>query len=177
MLDLLYKRRSIRRYKEISVEQDKIEQLVKAALLAPTSRSLDSQRFIIVDNKEILQKLSISRDYGSSFLKNAPLAIVILGDSSLSDVWVEDTSIAAAFIMIAAQSLSLSSCWIQIRNRTHHENISSDEYIKQLLNIPPEFNVECMIALGYPEEDKAPHTDDKLKYHKVFLNSYNNKKY
>jgi len=88
MLELLYQRRSIRRFKDIPVEQEKVEQLIKGGLLAPSSRSLDSQSFIIVDDKELLQSLSTSREYGSSFLRNAPLAIVVVGDN-VSDVWVE----------------------------------------------------------------------------------------
>ena len=177
MLDVLYKRRSIRKFKEDPVEQEKIDSLVKAALLAPSSRSRDTQRFIIVKDKLRLEQLSTSRDYGSAFLKNAPLAIVISGDNSLSDVWVEDTCIAASFLMITAQSLGLGSCWVQIRNRFRDENTSSDDYVKELLNIPTEFNVECILALGYPAEDKGSHTDDKLKYEKVFEDSFGNKVY
>lgn len=172
MLDLLYKRRSIRRFKEDPVAQEKIDVLVRAALLAPSSRSRDTQKFIIIQDKELLEQLSTSRDHGSAFLANAPLAIAVLGDNTLSDVWVEDTCIAAAFIMLSAQSLGLGSCWIQVRNRFRDENISSDDYVKGLLNIPPEFNVECIIALGYPAENKAPYTDEKLKFEKVFLNRF-----
>lgn len=175
MLDLLYKRRSIRRFKEIPVEQDKVEQLVKGALLAPSSRSLDAQSFVIVDNKELLEKLSISRNHGSSFLKHAPLAIVFVGESSLSDVWVEDTVIAATFTQLLVESLGLASCWVQIRNRIHDEKTSSDEYVKRILSIPQELQVECIIGLGYPEERKAPHTDEKLKYDRISLNTYGNR--
>lgn len=175
MLGLIYQRRSTRRFKAIPVEQEKVEQLVKGALLAPSSRSLDAQKFIIVDNKELLEKLSISRNHGSSFLKNAPMAIVIIGDSNLSDVWVEDTVIAATFIQLLVESLGLASCWVQIRKRIHDEKTSSDEYVKQVLGIPAELQVECIIGLGYPEERKAPHTDEKLNYDRVSLNSYGNK--
>ncbi len=175
MLELLYSRRSIRRFKETPVELEKVEQLVKGVLLAPSSRSLDAQSFIIVDNKELLDKLSISRNHGSTFLKNATLAIVFIGDSNLSDVWVEDTVIAATFTQLLVESLGLGSCWVQIRNRIHDENTSSDEYVKNVLGIPPELQVECIIGLGYPEERIAPHTDEKLKYNRVSFNSYENK--
>lgn len=177
MLDLLYKRRSIRKFKQIAVEQEKIEQLVKAALLAPSSRNRDPQRFIIVDDKETLQKLSNSRDHGSAFLKDSPLAIVVLADSSLTDVWIEDTSIAATFIQLVVESLDLASCWIQIRGREDGASKPADEFVRQILNIPAEIEVECIIAVGYSDEQKAPHTDEKLKYEKVFLNSYGDKKF
>jgi len=175
MLELLYQRRSTRRFQDIPVEQEKVEQLIKGALLAPSSRSLNSQNFIVVDDKELLQSLSTSREHGSSFLKNAPLAIVVIGDEA-SDVWVEDTVIAATFIQILVESIGLASCWVQIRKRMHDENTSSDEFVKQLLNIPSELNVECIIGLGYAEEKKAPHTDEKLKYDRVSVNTYGNRK-
>jgi len=83
--------------------------------------------------------------------------------------------IAATFIQILVESLGLASCWVQIRNRKHDENTSSDEYVKQILKIPSELHVECIIGLGYAQEPKAPHTDEKLKYERFSINTYDNK--
>lgn len=175
MLDLLYKRRSIRQYKDTPVEQDKVEKIIKGALLAPSARSLFPQQFIVIDDKALIEKLAKSKEHGSSFLKNASLAVVVLADEKISDVWVEDASIAATYIQLVAESLGLGSCWIQIRNRKHNENLSSEDYIKSLLNIPADLKVECIISIGYPDESKPPHNDSELRYEKVFLNSYNTK--
>jgi len=175
MLDLLFQRRSIRKYKDIKVEKEKVEQLVKAALLAPSARSVYSQRFIVVDDKDLLSKLSKAREHGSSFLKDAPLAIVVLGDSSLLDVWTEDAAISATIIQLVAKSLGLGSCWIQIRNRQHSSSKTSEEYIQDILDIPREVKVECIIAIGYPDEEKPPRSQKDLDYDRVFYNTYNNK--
>ena len=108
MLELLRKRRSIRKYQNKEVEKDKIEQLIKAALLSPSSRNICPWEFIVVNEKEKLIKLSQTKEHGSVFLKDASCAIVVLGDSAKSDVWIEDASIASIFTHLMAESLSLS---------------------------------------------------------------------
>lgn len=170
--ELLYKRRSIRKYQQIPIDGDKVRKLIAAALLAPSGRGIDPQRFIIVDDPVLLGKLSQARQHGSSFLKGAPLAIVILGDSSLSDTWMEDSTIAAAYVQLTAESLDLGSCWIQVRNRSYNDHKSTEEYLQDLLNIPTMIKIECMIGIGYPAEQKPHKTEKDLAYTRVFSNKY-----
>lgn len=172
MLDVLFHRRSIRKYKQEPIESEKVQDLMRAALLAPSSKGIYSQRFIFVDDKDLLQRLSESRESGSAYLKDAPLAIVVSGDSKATDVWTEDASIAAIIIQLTAQSLGLGSCWIQIRNRKHNENKTTQEYLQEILNIPQDIQVECIIAIGYPAEQKPQRTDRELQYDRVFNNTY-----
>lgn len=175
MLDLLFRRRSIRRYQQKPVEEQKIRQLVQAALSAPSSGGKNPQKFVVVQDRDLLDKLSRTRELGSSFLKEAPLAIAVLADSKISDVWVEDAAIAATIIHLTAEALGLGSCWIQIRNRKHNEEISAQDYIRNLLDIPEGIQVECLIAVGYPAEQKPARTEDELGYHRVFYNRYSRK--
>ncbi|NBJ16396.1 MAG: NAD(P)H nitroreductase [Dehalobacter sp. 4CP] len=172
MLDLLYDRRSIRKYSPAAIEKDKIQDLVKAALLAPSGRGIQPQRFIIVEDHDLLQKLSLAREHGSAFLSGAPLVIVVLADSSLTDVWTEDASIAAIIIQLAAKSMGLGSCWVQVRNRNQSEGKTTEEYIQEVLNIPRGLKVECMIGLGYPAEQKLRRTEQDLQYQNIFVNQY-----
>lgn len=119
MLDLLYSRRSIRKYTHHLVETEKIEQLIEAALLSPSSRNREAWEFAVVTNKEALKQLSISKPGSASMLSEAPLAFVVCGNPLESDVWIEDCSIAAIIIQLAAQDLGLGSCWIQLRGRMY----------------------------------------------------------
>ncbi|MCD4741510.1 MAG: nitroreductase family protein [Desulfobacteraceae bacterium] len=169
---LIEKRRSIRKFKQKKIERKKIDKLIEAALRAPSSRGFNPWRFIVIDNKDILYKLSESKPHGSSFLKDAALGIVVCGDIGKSDVWVEDTSIAAIFIQLAAESLELASCWIQIRKREHNKTLSANKYVKELLSIPDNMNVASIIAIGYPDEDKQGHTKESLQTEKIFYNNY-----
>jgi len=173
-LSLIEKRRSIRKFKALPVEKEKIDKIIEAALRSPSSRGFNPWRFIVVDQPELLERLSRAKPHGASFLKGAPIGIVVCADEDKTDVWVEDASIATIFIQLAAQSLGLGSCWIQIRKREYDDVMTAEGYIRALFNIPDNFRVESMIALGYPDEDKSPHSKESLEMGKVFLNSFDN---
>jgi len=171
---LIKNRRSIRKYKKQEIEKDKIERLMKAALLSPASKASYPSEFIFVNDKELLVKLSQSKPYGSSFLANAPLGIVVTADSTKSDVWIEDASIATTFILLAAEAFGLGACWIQIRKRKYSETIDSEEYVRKILSIPENMRVLVMVGVGYPDEIMMPRQEGDLEYDKIFFNQYGN---
>lgn len=172
MIDLLRKRRSIRSYTEEAVDPGVAELLIEAMLRAPSSRGINPWEFIVVDDREILAQLSRAKQHGSDFLKGAALGIVVCADSTKSDVWVEDCAIASIIVHLTAQSLGLGSCWIQIRNRQHARDITSEQYIQSLLGLPEHITVESIISIGHPAEKKMPLPASKLEYTKVRHNSY-----
>ena len=167
MLEILRDRRSIRRYRDGEIEAEKIELLKEAALRAPSSRGINPWRFVFVTDKSMLEKLSRAKESGSSFLKGAALGAVVAAVRGDSDVWVEDCSIAAIILQLAGCSLGLGSCWIQIRNRRHSSSMSAEDYVKQTLALPHDFLVECIISLGYPDEDKRPIAAADLEWDKA----------
>ena len=171
-MPVIQKRRSIRKFLEKQVEDEKIDMLVEAALRSPSSRGLNPWEFIVVTEQGLLEKLSKAKQHGSQFLQNAPLGIVVCGNPDKSDTWIEDTSIASIFILLAAESMGLGGCWIQIRERMHDDTKTAQDYIGQLLHIPEKLKVESIIALGYPAEQKTPHAKEKLEYEKVYFNVY-----
>jgi len=174
-LKLIEPRRSIRKFKNQAIEKEKIEQLIEAALRSPSSRSFNPWRFIVIDRADLLEKLALAKPHGSSFLKKAPLGIVVCADSSESDVCVEDASIASIFIHLAAHAMGLGSCWVQIRKRDHDLSKSADAYIKELLDVPDNIMIESIIALGYPDEIKKGHAKETLQYDKVYFNRFGKK--
>lgn len=171
-LPLIEKRRSIRKFKPQAVEPEKVEMLVEAALRAPSSMGNNPWEFILITDPGVLDKLSKAKPHGAGFLKHAPLAIVVCADPGKSGVWIEDTAIAAIFIHLAAESMGLGSCWIQLRERMHDQKKTSGAYVAELLQIPDRMRVECIIALGLPDEIKPSHGKEKLEYHKVHAGSY-----
>ena len=171
-LSLIEKRRSIRKFKAQAVEPAKIETLVEAALRAPSSMGANPWGFILVTDKAALDKLSRAKPHGASFLKNAPLGVVVCANPEKSGVWIEDASIAATFIQLAAESIGLGSCWIQLRERMHDQEKTSEAYVADLLQIPKGICVECIIAVGYPDETKPPHRKENLEYHKIYAGLY-----
>lgn len=173
---LIENRRSIRNFENTAVEAEKIDFLVEAALRSPSSRGFNPWEFVVVTEPGVIKQLSKSKAHGSSWMENAPLAFVICGDPEKSDVWVEDTSIATTFIHLAAASLGLGSCWIQIRERAHDDTKSAEAYIQEVLNIPSRLKILSMIAIGYPGEEKAGHSKSDLQFEKVSYNGYGQKK-
>lgn len=172
LLDNLKSRRSIRKYEDKVVEKEKIDTILKSALLAPSSMSRKPLQFIAVTDKEMLQKLSVCREPGPRYLAAAPLAIVVIADNTASDVWVEDASIAATFMQLTAHDLGLGSCWIQVRKRTRSEQESAEQYIKEVMDIPEQYSVQCILSIGYPGEEKKPYEEDALLYEKLHFNKF-----
>ncbi len=171
-MPLIQKRRSIRKFLAKPVENEQIDVIIEAALRSPSSRGFNPWEFVIVTEPDLLEKLSNAKIHGSQFLKNAPLGIVVCADPEKCDVWVEDCSIASTFIFLAAESLGLRSCWIQIRERMHDEKITSEKYVSEVLNIPSRLKVESIIAVGYPNEKKSPHKKEELQDEKVYHNQH-----
>ncbi|MGD8960053.1 MAG: nitroreductase family protein [Desulfobacteraceae bacterium] len=171
-LDLVTRRRSIRRFLQKPVAPEAVAQLVEAALRAPSSRGLDPWQFVVVEDRERLASLARSKPHGAAFLKEAPLGIVVCADPQRSDVWVEDAAIATIFLHLAAASLGLGSCWVQIRKRMHSESQSAGAYVADLLGLPAGMEVAAIMAIGYPAEDKAPHPFASLTYDKVHREAY-----
>lgn len=167
ILELLQKRRSIRQFEQKPVEQDKIEYLVETMLRSPSSRSLNPWEFVVVRNPATIEALAKAKPHGATFLKNAPLAIVVCADPKKCDVWVEDSSIASILLHLAATDLGLGSCWVQIRLREHDGSRMATEYIADLLGLEKGMMVEAVIAIGYPKERKQGHPKESLLYERV----------
>ena len=172
MLELLRTRRSIRKYSNRKIDNDTENQIKEAVLRSPSSRGLNPWEFIFVDEKSIIKQLSLSKKQGSDFLEHAPIAIVVLGNENKSDVWIEDCSIASIVIQLTAHSLGLGSCWIQIRNRYHSPEISSENFVQKLLGIPEYMRVLSIIGIGYPDESPKPHSKESPAFSKNHYNTY-----
>lgn len=171
MLDLLKQRRSIRKYQPQNIENDKISSLKKALLLAPSSRNLKHLQYMFIDNKELLEKISNCKP-GALFLKNSALGIIVIGDESISDTWIEDASIASIIVQLEAEALGLGSCWIQVRNRNHDDDKTAEDYIRELLNIRKNYRIENIISIGYKDEPKQPHSEDNLDFSRIHINRF-----
>ncbi len=170
MLELLQKRRSIRQYKSDPVKKEHLKILKEALLRSPSSRNKRPWSFIFVDDKNLIDKLSRSKAHGSQFLKGAPLAVVICGDCEVTDVWIEDCSIASIILQLQGEDLGIGSCWVQIRNRLHNNDMSAQTYVQKLLNIPEQLAVESIIGMGYPDEEKPPVPESELPSEKIKYN-------
>lgn len=172
MIELLRKRRSIRKFTGDKIRPELIETLKEAALRSPSSRGINPWEFIFVDDPAILLQLSAAKQHGAEFLKNAPLGIVVCADTTKSDVCVEDCSIAAIILQLTALSLGLGSCWAQMRKRNHDKDKSSGEYIREILCLPEQMMVEAVIGIGYADEVRLPVKAETLQQEKIHYNCW-----
>lgn len=173
MLEILYTRRSTRKFSEKKVDDVIIHQLLKAGLHSPSSKNSQPWEFVVVDDPELLCQLSIAKPHGACLLKHAPLAVVVAGDKTKSDVWIEDCSIASIILQLAAEALELGSCWVQIHRRYHDDDKTANEFISELLNIPDHLEVLSIVGIGYKAADRPALSDKEIDWNKVMRNSYN----
>lgn len=172
MLELLKNRRSIRKYKEEKIDKATLDKILKCALLSPSSKNKQPIEFIVIEDRKTILELETCKNIGTLALKTAPMAIVIIGDSKKSDVWVEDASIVATIIQLEAEKLDLGSCWIQIRKR-QGDNEDSEVLVRNILNIPDNYGVLAVLSLGYKNEQKKPYNEEDINFEKVHYNKFN----
>jgi nitroreductase len=172
LLDVMLKRRSIRRYTGESVPEEKLRRILDAGLLSFSSRNFDPWEFIVVKNKDALRSLSKCKAVGSAMLAEADCAIVVIGDGEKADVWVEDCSIAMTYMHMMAAEQGVGSCWIQCRLRQTSDGESSEQYVKNLLDIPEKYGVEAILSLGIAEQEREPKNIDDIDLTKIHQEKY-----
>ena len=154
-LEVIDKRHSVRKYADRPVEREVLEAIVKVAQTAPSSRNSKSSAFMIIEDRDTLDALSQMRDYGSGLLKGAQAAIVVMGDESKTDLWVDNCAISATFLQLAVTAMDLASCWVHINGRPRFkaepDGPGAAEYVTELLGIKDGLAPYCAIAIGYPE--------------------------
>ncbi len=154
-LEVIEKRHSVRKYSDQPVEREVLEAIVKVAQTAPSSRNSKSSAFMIVEDKDTLEALAQMRDYGSGLIAGAPAAIVVLGDDSKTDLWVDNCAISATFVQLAVTAMDLASCWVHCNGRPRlkdqPEGALAPDYVSELLGLKDGLRPYCVIAIGYPE--------------------------
>lgn len=167
LIEIMRRRRSIRKYTGEAVPEEKLQKVLQAGLLAPTSRGKRPWEFYVVKEKETLEKLSRAKWHGSALIAGCDTAIVVFADSDLSDAWVEDSSIALAYMDLMAASEGLGSCWVQMHMRKDENGRDSEEIVRQIMGVEEPFRIVGILALGLPAEEKEPYDLEELKWEKV----------
>lgn len=156
--EVIQKRHSVRKYTDQPVDREIIDTIIAMAETAPSSRNSHSSAFMVIEDKDTLAAISEVREHGAAFVKDAAAAIVVMGDTSKTDIWVENASISATFIQLAATALDLGSCWVHVRDRQRFKHDPSkgmaEDYLRTLLGIKDEYKILCVISLGYEADNE-----------------------
>ena len=147
VMDAIRDRRSVRSYRDIPVEEEKLMAVLDAGRLAPSARNMQDWRFIVVRDRATRQKLAeAARD--QQFVGEAPVVIAACGTSDLimtcgQPTYVIDAAIAVDHMTLAAHSLGLGTCWI---------GAFYEDRVREILGVPPNIRVVALLPLGYPAQ-------------------------
>jgi len=166
LMEAILTRRSIRKFKNKPIPNEILDELLRAAMQAPSAGNRQPWHFVIITERGKLDKISDFHPY-SKMLKEAPLAILICAKvetDKYCDYWVQDCSAATQNLLLAAHGLGLGAVWLGIY--PIQERVSG---IKDLLNLPPDVVPLSLNAIGYPNEVKKPedrYNKEKIHYEK-----------
>jgi len=156
-LDLIFSRRSIRKYQDKAVPDEMINDLLEAAMAAPSAVAKDPWHFIVIKNRATLNKIAEALP-NAKMLGQATAAFIVCGDINKANIQAEsyllqDLSAAAENILIAANMLGLGTCWLGVHPRPDRLAI-----IRQLFALPDNIIPMCGIAVGWPAEHPEART-------------------
>jgi nitroreductase len=151
-------RRSVRSYKDLEVESDKIEKILEAGRLAPSANNRQEWKFIVVKDAQTRKKLARAA-MNQSFIGQAPVVLVACATESKAlmlcghPTYAVDVSIAFAYMLLQAYELGLGTCWIGAFN---------EEEVKSVLGVPTHASVVALSPLGYPVTNPAARSRKRL---------------
>ena len=157
-LDLIFQRRSIRRYTDQPVGEGQIQKLLEAAMAAPSAGNRKPWHFVTITGRSRLDALADAHPHGK-MLHEAPLCIAVCGAPADSfkgpgqAYWVQDCAAATENILLAATALGLGSVWLGV-----HPLQEREQAVRDLLSIPKDIVPLCLISIGHPAEAKEPRT-------------------
>ena len=172
VLPAICSRRSIRQFTNAPLSGEDVQILLEAGLRAPSSRGAHTTQFILVESRETLTELSYMRPSGADFLRQVPLGIVILGSPMECERWIADASLAAGYIQLQAEALSLGSCWADVFGQNTSNGQEASEYVRNVLGIPYQLEVLCIIAVGHKASSLAPHAVEELRWEQIHIGCY-----
>lgn len=160
-------RRSIRKYTGEPVDPEQVRLILEAGLMAPAGKRKNPWHFVVVDEPEKLKALSETRTMGTAQIANAALAIAVVANPEDSDTWIEDLSIATIQMQLQCTDLGLGSVWCQMRMRENADGVPAPYSVRQILEIPAEYEVLNVLAIGHIGEERKPYDTEKLQWEKV----------
>jgi nitroreductase len=166
-LEAIRTRRSVRKYQDRPVPENLVEQLLAAAMAAPSARNQQPWQFVVIDDRRILADVA-EINPNAQMARHAPLGIMICGDLSLEKspgYWVVDCAAAVENILLAAHSLGLGAVWTGVYPRDERM-----EGLRRLAKLPKNIIAHSLVVVGYPAEKPAP--QDRFRRDRIHRNSW-----
>ncbi|PDO10676.1 MAG: nitroreductase [Candidatus Reconcilbacillus cellulovorans] len=149
-------RREITQFDDRPIPRDVRDRLVRALCLSPSGNNLPSREFVLVSDRSMLRTLARTTPY-MPWLEQAALGVVIIGDPTVSKYWLQDATIAGAYLWLAAVSFGLGAAWGAVfHSEDAEETARRERYVRNALGIPPAKRPVAIIGVGYPAARPAP---------------------
>ena len=165
-MDVIFKRRSVRKYTAEAVSDADIEAVIRAGMAAPSAGNQQPWHFLVIKNRDTFREITEINPY-SKLLENAPVAILVCGDTRLEKhegFWVQDCSAATENMLIEIAGRGLGGVWLGF-----FPVPSRVKAIKELFHLPKEVVPLSIVAIGHPAE-KPEEADrfrpDRIHYEK-----------
>ncbi len=160
-IDVIFARRSIRRYTDEPVNEADVRTLLEAAMAAPSASNLKPWHFIVVTERQTLDSLAEAHPHGK-MLFQATLCIAVCGEPAASRYWAQDCSAATENLLLAATALGLGAVWLGVYPR--EERVAA---VRRILGIPETITPLNLVSIGHPAEEKEPRTQyDEARVHR-----------
>lgn len=150
-LEMIFARRSIRRFTSEPVGKEQESELLKAAMAAPSASNLQPWHFVVVRERSTLDRIAAAHPH-AEMLREATLCVAVLGDPAVNgEYWIIDCSAATQNLLLAATALGLGACWLGMHPREERKTA-----LREILSLPANMEILSLVALGHPAEDKPP---------------------
>jgi nitroreductase len=160
MIEAIYKRRSIRKYKSTPVSEEQIRKLLEAAMMAPSARNRQPWHFVVCTDRDQIDRLRKAHPY-SSMLAEAPLCIAVCADPDETGYYQQDCGAATQNLLLAACDMGLGTCWLGVAPRPDRMKA-----VAEVLGLPDGIVPFNLIAVGYPDEERpTPDRFDESRIH------------
>jgi len=152
-IECIKTRRSIRKFKPDPIPRKTLMEIIDCGRHAPSSHGSQPWQFVVItDDKTKKELAALKGQQPGGWMEDTSVFIAVCTDLSLSKRWVEDGSIAAENMLLAAHALGLGACWVAMR----YKDTALNAKIQQALGVGENIFPICLIALGYPDEEPEP---------------------
>lgn len=150
-LECIYTRRSVRSFNSREIDDDTVEKILDAAMLAPSAGNEQPWHFVVIKERSILEEIPNIHPY-AAMVRDASMAILVCGDPSLerhSGFWVQDCAAAVENILLAVRALDLGAVWVGI-----HPVEERVQLFRSLCLVPQKVIPFAIVPIGYPLVDQ-----------------------
>jgi len=163
--EVLYSRRSIRNYSTEPVSDLALQEILEAAMSAPSAGNQQPWHFVMIDDRKLLDQVPDIHPH-ALMCREAPVAVLVCGDPTLEKhqgYWVQDCAAATENLLLSIHALGLGGVWVGVYPR--EERITR---LRKLLNIPEHVFPFALVPIGHPAEQKPARPDryNKARIHK-----------